>query len=114
MNPLIKIILICLFASFISGCGLSKEEISETVQSSMQNTFDTDPEFKKWNMEVLNVQVFKQGDNNYKGLANIAFDGTSHDVVLQIAVDGENVMWEAPAGSFLFVAQKELRDIFSQ
>lgn len=96
----------------VAGCGLSEEDVRETVKISMQETLDSDPDFKDQKMIIQDVQVIKKGDNAYRGIATIVHQGSSHDIMVEIFVDGQNVMWEAPPGSFLFLAQKDLQNMF--
>ena len=70
----------------------------------MQSTLDSDPDLREYRLVVTTVQVFKKGDETYRGIASIRHDGESHDVFVDILVDGENILWEAPPGSFLFIA----------
>lgn len=107
-----KCFLVIAIAAFIlGGCGLSKEQIGETVKASMQQTFDTDAQFKDWHLAVNEVQILKQGDNQYQGLAKITYKGESHDVPVEVTADGKNVMWQVRPGGFAFVAQKELEKL---
>ena len=95
----------------ISGCGMSTEKIGKTVKVSMQETLNSDPNLSDYKLKVDKVQVFKQGGNAYKGLVNIVYKGSSHNVTIEITVDGKNVLWEAAPGSFMFIAQEELKQI---
>ncbi len=109
-NAVLSSILV-FFIFGIAGCGLSEEDISETVKMSMQETMDSDPNFKDQKMVIQDVQVVKKGDNAYKGIATIMHQGSAHDIMVDIFVDGQNVMWEAPRGSFMFLAQKQLQNL---
>jgi hypothetical protein len=111
MKYMSRAILILLVATLLSSCGLSKENIGETVKTSMQETLNNDPNFQEYNMQVDGVQVFQRGDNSYKGLVAIKYKGRSHDVSVEILVDGDNVMWEASPGAFMFVMQEELQQL---
>jgi hypothetical protein len=111
MKYISTIILTTLIAVLMTGCGLSKEDIGKTVKTSMQETLSSDSNFKKYNLTVNDVSVFQKGDNTYKGLASIEYKGTSHDVSVEILVDGGDVMWEAKPGAFMFIAQDELQQI---
>jgi hypothetical protein len=91
--------------------GMSKEQIGETTKMSMQQTFDTNSQFKEWQLKVTDVQVLKQGENQYQGIAKVVHDGTTHDVPVDLTVDGLNVIWTTDPGAFLFVAQKELQNL---
>ena len=102
---------IILLALIAVGCGLSKEQIGETVKSSMQEKFDSDHQFKEWHLTVTSVQVLSKGGNQYEGIAKITHEGTSHDVPVQITADGNNVMWQVAPGGFAFILQKEMEKL---
>lgn len=111
MTNALRIAVTILLALTVFGCGLSREQISETVKTSMQEKFDTDPQFKDWHLTVTSVQVLKQGGNQYQGIAKINYEGTLHDVPVDITVDGNNVMWKSDPGAFMFVIQKEMDEL---
>jgi hypothetical protein len=100
-----------LAVALLIGCGQSTEQIGETVKKSMQQKFDSDSQFKEWHLSVTSVQVLKQGENRYQGMATVMHEGESHDVPVEITADGSNVMWQAPSGSFMFVALKEFQKL---
>ncbi len=108
MRSLLKMVIAISIAVFLVGCGMSKEQIAETTKVSMQQTFDTNAQLKEWQLKVTDVQVLKQGENRYQGIAKVVHDGTTHDVPVDITVDGSDVMWKTDQGAFFFVAQKEL------
>ena len=94
-----------LFGAAAVGCGMSKEKISQAVKTSMQSKFDTDLQFKSWHLTVADVQVLSKGGNLYTGIAKISFENSPHDVAVDITVDGDQVMWKVPPGSFEFVLE---------
>lgn len=100
-----------LAVALLMSCGPSVDQIGETVKTSMQQKFDSDTQFKKWHLSVTRVQVLKQGENRYQGIATVMHEGESHDVPVEITADGSNVMWQAPPGAFMFVAQKEIQKL---
>ena len=57
--------------------------------------------------KVLEVAVVRGGffSNTHKGIAKVQYKGNVYNVVVTITADGESAMWEAPPGSFLFLAQ---------
>lgn len=93
----------------IISCGLSKEEIAETVKTSMQETFDSDHQFREYGLKVVDVSVLGLSDRSYKGYVKVLHDGSTHNVTVDVLVDGESVAWEAPQGAFMFIAQKEFQ-----
>lgn len=100
---------VCLLAlvAFFAGCGPSTQDIAKVVKTSMQEKFDSDPEFSKWHLTVSSVDVVRQSGNTYQGLAHVTYKGATHDVGVDITADGSNVIWKAPPGSFLFVVPDE-------
>ena len=95
----------------ISGCDLLKsnqEKISDGVKTSMQNTFDTDPTWQEYKMLVTGVVLLEKDSKTYMGIANVIYNGVEHNVAIDVWESGEGIMWEAPAGSFIFLAQQEL------
>ena len=103
MTIALRILVAALFAVMVVGCGPSREGIGETVKTSMQEKFDTDPQLKDWHMKVAGVQVFSKGGNEYNGIATITHEGTPHDLPVEITVDGYNVMWQVAPGAFTFL-----------
>lgn len=112
MNKIIQIVVSFIIIAIMTGCGMSSEDISKTVKSSMQETLSTNSSFKEYNLTVENVHVLKKSDNTYKGLASVLYKGSLHDVPVEITVDGENVMWEASPNGFAFIVQEQLKNIF--
>ena len=106
-----RLVLTLLLVVMVAGCGLSKDDIAATVKTSMQQTFDSDPQFRDWHLRVTGVQVLRKGGNQYQGMAKITYEGTSHDVPVEITVDGRDVMWQTAPGAFLFVVQKEMEKL---
>jgi hypothetical protein len=92
----------------LTGCEQSTQDIGQVVKTSMQKKFDSDAEFSKWHLTVTSVDVLHHAANTYQGLAHVTYKGRSHDIPVEVTADGSNVMWKAPPGSFLFVAQDEL------
>jgi hypothetical protein len=87
------------------------EQIGETVKTSMQQKFNSDVQFKEWQLTVTRVQILKQGDNRFQGIATVMHEGAPHDVPVDITADGSNVIWQVQPGAFMFVAQKELQKL---
>jgi signal peptidase I len=112
-----RVVATLLFAAVVVGCSMSTDQIGETVKGSMQKTFDSDAQFKEWHLTVSRVQVLKQGDNRYQGIATVIHEGTPHDVPIDITADGSNVMWKTEPAAFAFVAQQKLQklqDLFAK
>ena len=98
-------------AALVTGCSASNEEIAEQVKSSMQNTLSSDSNFAEDHMTVEKVTVVKLDGNKYQGMATVMYEGEPHEVGIDVSYDGTNMMWQAPPGSFGFVAQKRLQKL---
>lgn len=96
---------------FIS-CGNSTTEIAETVKFSLQETLSSDPDFKGYDLKVKSIDVMHKSGNSYQGFAYIDFKGKEHSIKIDILANGDDVMWEAPEGSFLFLEEDELMNMF--
>lgn len=112
MKNQIKILTIQVLLLLFISCGNSTSEIAETVKYSLQETLDTDPDFKGYNLKVKSVDVMHQSGNSYKGFAYIDFKNKEHNIKIDILADGDDVMWEAPEGSFLFIEEEEFMNMF--
>lgn len=101
-------------AILLAGCGMSNDEIGGTVKSSMQQTFDSDEQFKGLHLSVARVLVVKQGNGSYQGVATVIHEGSTHNVPVEITADGSNVLWQVRPGGFAFIAQKQLEKLQSE
>ena len=93
------------------GCGVLRVEIENTVQSSMQEKFDTSPDYKEYALHVKDVQIARKSGNEYTGIASIVYKGNSHEIPVEIVADEESVIWETENGAFSFILQDELREL---
>jgi hypothetical protein len=105
------LMIIVFTASLLIGCGLTNDQISETVKTSMQHSFDSDAQFKEYHLTVSKVQVVNESGNKYRGIATVIYDQESHNVPVEITADGTNVLWQTQQGAFLFIAQKSLQKL---
>ena len=80
-----------LSVALLVGCGLSTDQIGETVKILMQQKFDSDAQFKEWNLYVTRVLVLKQGENRYQGMATVMYEGKPHDIPVEITANGSGV-----------------------
>ena len=82
------------------------EAVAAKVKESMQRKFDTDPDFAKHRLKVIDVALVHKTGNEYKGFATVlTASGDNHEVSVNVTDDGENTIWESPPGAFLFVLQ---------
>ncbi|MDM1763892.1 MULTISPECIES: hypothetical protein [unclassified Acinetobacter] len=101
---------LALFIVFAVGCNyfVSTDQIAQDVKTQIQNEFDTRAQFKDYHFKVLNLTVVKQEGNQYKGLAEVEYEGQTHRIAVNILMDGERYIWEIPAENFNFVRNIEL------
>jgi len=108
MKEKIQIIGLIFLILFVGGCGLYQNQIGKTVKLSMQEKFNSDPQFKKFHLVVTDVQIAHKGGNQYQGIAKITYQGTSYDVPVEITADRDRVIWQVPPGGFSFILQAEI------
>jgi hypothetical protein len=83
------------------------EVASNSVKSSMQDKLDSDTDLAQFELTVVDVVLVNKSDNEYKGIAKIrTARGGTHDVSIDVTADGDNVIWEAAPGAFLFALQE--------
>lgn len=111
-----KVIYLLLF--FSAACGMSKEDVSSGVERSLQDNLSRNPRFQEYSpLHVVGVTLVSEGGlfsgcsetASYRGLALIEYEGTTHQISLDVVVDGDDVMWEVQPLSFLFLVQSRLR-----
>lgn len=93
----------------LQGCRPSTSEIGGTVKTSMQQTLDSDPQFKDLHLTVESITVIRAGGNVYQGLAKVRSATESHDIPVKITDDGNNMMWQTEPGAFAAFAADNLR-----
>ena len=75
------------------------------VKTSMQSTFDKDPNFVNYHFKVDKVVATKKDDTNYDGVATVQFQNQPHQVPIHITVDnGGNADWKTNPGALDFAA----------
>lgn len=107
------IVLIAGGAYWYSANHLSKDEIAQTVTSTLQKKLDSG-DLAEYHMKVQKVDVLHEGGNKYKALVTVDLDGKPHDVPLSVVVDGTKVAWETEQGAFLFAAQERIQKSMQQ
>jgi len=97
-----------MLSTLFTSCGKSISDIEQMVAVSMQETFDTDPDFKTFNIKVEEVSVVKSEGNKYEGIATVDYKGTLHNVSIRVTVGDDNLIWKTDKGAFMFL----LDDLF--
>ncbi|KIU17874.1 hypothetical protein [Mycolicibacterium llatzerense] len=73
------------------------------VKNSMQQKFDTDPQWQPLRLSVKSVVVASDSGNSYKALATVhAGNGREQDVAIQVTYDGDNMVWQSERGAFIW------------
>lgn len=103
-------LLLTLFMVFAVGCNyfVSTDQIAKDVKEQIQQEFDTQSQFKDYHFKISDLTVIKQQGNQYKGLAEVIYEGKVHRISVNILMDGEKYIWEIPAENFNFVRNIEL------
>lgn len=103
-------LLLALFMVFAVGCNyfVSTDQIAKDVKEQIQQEFDTQSQFKDYHFKISDLTVIQQQGNQYKGLAEVIYEGKVHRISVNILMDGEKYIWEIPAENFNFVRNIEL------
>jgi len=85
----------------------AKKTMGELVKESMQEQLNRTHSRYFPRPKVLEVTVVRGGlfSNIHKGIAKVQYKGNLYNEAVTITADGERAIWEAPPGSFLFLAQ---------
>lgn len=96
-NVMLVLSLMVISLMFVA-CGISKDNIAETVKVSLQQKLTEQAMFKGHGLNVKSINVIHKNGNEYKGLATVTKGSKKAQIILDITVDGEQVMWQIPAG----------------
>lgn len=93
--------------------GEETQQLAERVESAMQESLDTDSNLSQYSVRVLSVDLNKESDTKYEGVAtvNTAQSAEEHLVSIEVKIYGERMMWQAERGAFLFLAQDGLQGL---
>ena len=93
-------LLILLFiGAVLTGCGPSKDDIENQVKDSLQQEFNV--RHMDAHLQVKSVDLIKDSNNTFKGIAIVAFLGSDHKVSIKVTTDGDKLMWETESLDFL-------------
>jgi predicted small secreted protein len=114
MKKLLLMSWIFLFSFLLTACGPTADGVSQNVQKSMQEKFDTDAEYKAFKLKVKSAQFVKESDKKFKGVVKVEAEDGTHDIPVQAIADGSNVIWEADPNAFTFLAAFKLNESLKQ
>jgi hypothetical protein len=88
------------------------KQLSQSVEQSMQEEFDSDPSFSKYHIQVEKVGLIKESGNKYDGIATVrTLRSSNHDVAIEVTYDGSKIMWQSPPGALQFLAQEDVQTL---
>lgn len=93
------------------GLSLLKSYATSTVADSLQMQFDKDEKFKEYQLKVGEVNLFRKSLFSFEGIATVTMDGESHNIGLDVTMDGMNVLWKTQPFSMAFLAKKDLENM---
>ena len=81
----------------------STDDIGTTVAEMLQKKLDTDPTLSPYHLYVNDVTVAHSDGDRYEGIADITYNGTQHQVPVEVVNDGDTIVFSIRPGSFAFV-----------
>lgn len=87
------------------GCSPTPETVGEMARTSIQDVLKVDPRFQGTVVEVVRVQLAVDGDKQYKGIASIRHKGVTHEIPVNVVVDGLSIKWSTAPDAFSFIPQ---------
>jgi hypothetical protein len=90
-NRVIVMVCFAVTGLFVTGCGLSKEDLTEQVKQSIEETW---AEQGIAGVEIKDLTLIKKGENDYRGILEVAADGETESFTVNVNVDGDTFMWE--------------------
>jgi len=107
-----QIVFVITLIFLIGACGQSVEDISKSVKTSMMETFDSDNDFKEYNLIVNSVDVSKIDKISYKGTASVSYNEKTYNVPIRIKIEDDVVSWESSRGAFDFIKTMIVKNSF--
>lgn len=81
--------------------------LAEQVKASMNQTLDTDANFKQYSFDVKSVTVIHASGNEYSGMATVtANGGPEHQVPITVTAADGKIMWKSEPGAMMFAVQE--------
>lgn len=106
-----KSLLCILVISLIAGCSnyVSSDEMTTDVRTELQEQLDHDGQFKKYDIQVVDLHLNKMSDGVYEGQSTLAYNGTTYPVSMLVLVtdEGEYIV-NIPNDDFAFLDDIEL------
>jgi hypothetical protein len=106
MKKLIVIFTVSLIG--ITGCDAYTSNVSNKTIGVLQSKLDSDANFAKYKMRVVNVQLVSEGISKFEGIAKIEFEGKNYDIPVSVSSDLSSILVQTKPGGFLFLLEKEI------
>jgi|GEM_PF-3864200 len=104
IKKLLYLAIILALVSLMTGCGMQNpHKIAKVVKSSIQKSFDTEPEYANLHPQLKDLQLEMIDTNHYKGIAKVEVKGKTYNCELNIETEGKMVNWEPVEGNFEFM-----------
>jgi hypothetical protein len=81
-----------LAVGLFTGCGVSMENLTKEVQTSIEETWAKEPDFAS--ARIKSFTLAHKGGNQYRGLLEAERDGEVIKLSLEVTYDGKTLMWE--------------------
>lgn len=106
-----KSVLCILIFSFIAGCSnyVSSDEMTTEVRTELQEQLDHDGQFKKYDIQVIDLHLTKMSDGVYEGKSMLEYNGLEYPITMLVLVtdEGEYIV-NIPNEDFAFLDEIEL------
>ncbi len=76
------------------------------MSKSLQKKLDSGA-LAEYHLHLEKLTVLHEEGNKYKGLATVSYNGSGHEVPVDIVADGKDLAWEVQPGAFLFAVQDQ-------
>jgi hypothetical protein len=90
-NRLIVMACFVVMGLLVTGCGLSKEDLTKEVKQSIEETW---AEQGVDGVEIIDLTLIKRGENDYRGILEVEADGETESFTINVSVDGDTFIWE--------------------
>lgn len=85
------------------ACSLTVEEVELQTKVSMQQVVTLYLPFQRHDIEVQRVDLQSREGGGYSGIASIRVGQFTQEVPVTVSVDGRQIRWRTPPGSWKFV-----------
>jgi hypothetical protein len=88
-------LLLAIFAgTLLTGCGMSKKKVAETVARSFLNKLNEDEDRREMNIRIGEVSLVKVDKTHYTGSLEMFVFDKGFDIDIDVVADGKVVKWQ--------------------